>query len=121
MENIEKLEKLYYSISEVAEMFQVNTSLIRFWEKEFPNHIRPKKNRNGKRMFTSRDVENIRQVFLLAKEKGYTLSGAKNFLNTNKKSINKETELLEILTKVRSFLENIKTELCKTDDSTKTE
>ncbi len=108
-------DKLYYSISEVAEMFNVNTSLIRFWEKEFPNYIKPRKNRNGRRMFTWKDIENIRQIFMLTKEKGFTLSGAKNSLSTGKKSIDKETQLLDILSKVKSFLIEIKSELNKND------
>jgi DNA-binding transcriptional MerR regulator len=71
------LTKLYYSIGEVAEMFSVNTSLIRFWEKEF-NSIRPKKNKKGNRLFTSKDILKIEKVYYLVKVKGFTLEGAKN-------------------------------------------
>lgn len=117
MENNESTEKLYYSISEVAEIFHVNASLIRFWEKEFPNQIKPRKNKNGRRMFTARDIERIRQIYYLTKEKGFTLNGAKNSLNTRRKIIEKESELLEIMTKVRSFLINIKSELNINDET----
>ena len=71
------LTKLYYSIGEVASMFNVNTSLIRFWEKEF-NSIRPKKNKKGNRLFTSKDIIKVEKVYYLVKIKGYTLEGAKN-------------------------------------------
>ena len=109
-------DKLYYSISEVAEMFNVNASLIRFWEKEFPNFIKPRKNRNGRRMFTWKDIENIRRIYMLTKEKGFTLSGAKNNLNVRKTSIDKESQVLDILTKVKSFLVEIKSELNKSNE-----
>ena len=76
---IENLNKLYYSIGEVAEMYGVNTSLIRFWEKEF-DIIQPKKNKKGNRLFTIKDIENFNRIHHLVKEKGYTLEGAKNEL-----------------------------------------
>ena len=72
----EQLTKLYYTIGEVAEMFDVNTSLIRFWEKEF-SIIQPKKNRKGNRMFTPKDIENLQVIYHLLKERGYTIEGAK--------------------------------------------
>ena len=74
-----KVEKLYYSIGEVAEMFKVNTSLIRFWEKEF-DVIKPKKNKEGNRFFTKKDIDNLHLIYHLVKEKGMTLSGAKKKL-----------------------------------------
>ena len=70
-----KIEKLFYSIGEVAQMFKVNTSLIRYWEKEF-DIIRPKKNKKGNRLFTKEDVENFHVIFHLVKERGMTLKGA---------------------------------------------
>lgn len=73
------LTKLYYSIGEVADMFDVNTSLIRFWEKEFPS-IQPKKNKKGNRSFTPKEIEKIDQIYTLVKEEGYTLDGAKKAL-----------------------------------------
>ncbi len=74
-----KVEKLNYAIGEVAVMFDVNTSLIRFWEKEF-GIIKPKKNKKGNRLFTKADIDNFKRIFILVKEKGYTLEGAKKEL-----------------------------------------
>lgn len=71
-----QLTKLYYSIGEVADMFNVNTSLIRFWEKEF-TLIKPKKNKKGNRLFTPKDILNFNKIYILVKEQGYTLEGAK--------------------------------------------
>ncbi len=73
------LKKLYYSIGEVASIFNVNTSLIRFWEKEFPG-IKPKKNKKGNRLFTPKDIQLLDKIYVLVKEKGYTLEGAKKAL-----------------------------------------
>ena len=98
-------EKRYYSIGEVAKAFNVNASLIRFWDNEF-DIINPKKNAKGNRMFTPEDVKNFELIFYLVREKGLTLDGAKQHLKENKrKSLNK----LDIIKK----LETIKTELTK--------
>ena len=70
-----ELKKLYYSIGEVADMFDVNTSLIRFWEKEFPT-IQPKKNKKGNRLFTPKEIGKIDRIYTLVKQEGYTLDGA---------------------------------------------
>lgn len=96
-------EKLYYSIGEVAEAFDVNTSLIRFWEKEF-DALKPKKNAKGNRKFTPKDIKNLELIFYLVKERGFTLEGAKTHLRENKK---------ETLTKYDMIrkLENIKAQL----------
>jgi len=97
--------KLYYSIGEVAHMFSVNTSLIRFWEKEFVV-IRPKKNKKGNRMFTQKDVDNFHLIFHLVKEKGYTLKGAKESLaqENSKVKVDTEMEVVKTLKDVRAFL-----------------
>lgn len=108
----EELTKLYYSIGEVAEMFDVNTSLIRFWEKEFKT-IQPKKNRKGNRMFTPKDIENLRVIYHLLKERGFTIEGAKKKLKDNKEETFKTTELVSKLQYVRSELEKIKKQLDK--------
>ena len=76
-----ELTKLYYSIGEVAQIFNVNTSLIRFWEKEFPA-LKPKKNNKGNRLFTTKEIIKIQQIYNLVKEKGYTLDGAKKALKS---------------------------------------
>ena len=83
--NVELPEKRYYSIGEVAKTFDVNASLIRFWEKEF-NNLSPKKSANGKRKYTSDDIVIIKQIFFLLKEKGYTIEGAKTYIKEAKKS-----------------------------------
>lgn len=102
--------KLYYSIGEVAEMFQVNTSLIRFWEKEF-DIIKPKKNKKGNRLFTQQDIDNFHLIFHLVKERGFTLEGAKKKLKDNKKETTDSFEVVQSLKKIKSFLLELKDEL----------
>jgi DNA-binding transcriptional MerR regulator len=111
MENTANLDKLYYSIGEVADMLKVNTSLIRFWEKEFGSLIKPRKNRNGKRMFTPSDISNLKQIYYLTKEKGYTLAGARTTLSGKKQSVEKETQIADTLSKMKTFLIDLKEEL----------
>lgn len=102
--------KLFYSIGEVAEMFKVNTSLIRFWEKEF-DIIKPKKNKKGNRLFTKADVDNLHIIYHLVKERGYTLNGAKEKLKVNKTEVDNQVEVLKTLEKLKSFLLEIKKDL----------
>ncbi len=97
-------EKLFYSIGEVASMFDVNTSLIRFWEKEF-DVITPSKNKKGNRLFTKKDIENFKHIFNLVKDKGYTLQGAKDKLKGGIKQAD-EVNLIVI-----DKLKNIKEQL----------
>lgn len=99
--------KLYYSIGEVSKMFNVNDSLIRFWEKEF-DIIKPARNKKGNRLFTKQDVDNLKIIFHLVKERGYTLEGAKNKLKGNKNTIEEDVELHDSLMKVRNFLVELK-------------
>ena len=99
--------KLYYSISEVADMFNVNASLIRFWEKEF-DIIKPARNKKGNRMFTKEDVENFKLIFHLVKEKGFTLDGAKGKLKGDKLQMSGQIDLHDSLKKVRNFLVELK-------------
>ena len=98
--------KIYYAIGEVSKMFDVNTSLIRFWEKEF-DIIKPKKNKKGNRLFTKQDVENFHIIFHLVKERGYTLDGAKKKLKDTIHNV----EIVKSLTKIKSFLIDLKEEL----------
>jgi DNA-binding transcriptional MerR regulator len=110
---MEETEKLFYAIGEVAEMFDVNTSLIRFWEKEF-DIIKPQKNKKGNRLFTKKDIENFRVIYHLVKDKGYTLQGAKEHLKGSKVStteINKNAEAIEKLKKLKEALLELKKEL----------
>jgi DNA-binding transcriptional MerR regulator len=105
-----EIEKLYYSIGEVSKMFDVNTSLIRFWEKEF-DIIKPKKNKKGNRLFTKEDLENFRIIFHLVKERGYTLQGAKDKLKDNKNDVADNVEMVKRLENVKAFLLELKKSL----------
>ena len=104
--NVQLPEKLYYSIGEVAQAFNVNTSLIRFWEKEFES-ISPKKNKKGDRFFTPKDIENFKIIFHLVKEKGYTLEGAKVVLQCQK-NLSKKVEIIARLELVKAELIKLK-------------
>jgi DNA-binding transcriptional MerR regulator len=104
------MEKLYYSIGEVAGMFEVNTSLIRFWEKEF-TILQPQKNNSGKRLYTRKDIENLKLVYHLVKEKGHTLQGAKEILRNRKEDAEKDLEVVNALKEIRNFLLDLKDEL----------
>jgi DNA-binding transcriptional MerR regulator len=103
-------DKLYYSIGEVAKMFGVNQSLIRFWEGEF-SIIKPKKNKKGNRLFTPKDVDNFHLIFHLVKERGYTLQGAKKKLNEQSENLNENFEVVKRLKDIRSFLVDLEKEL----------
>ncbi|MDO4728624.1 MAG: MerR family transcriptional regulator [Bacteroidota bacterium] len=101
-------DKLYYSIGELAKYFEVNASLIRFWDKEF-DVIKPKKNAKGNRMFTAEDVKNIKIIYHLVKEKGYTLDGAKMYLKEGKiKGLNNNYEIIEKLKAIKEELLSLK-------------
>lgn len=102
-----KVEKLYYSIGEVADMFKVNTSLIRFWEKEF-DIIKPKKNKKGNRLFTQKDIDNFHLIFHLVKEKGMTLKGAQKKLKENKGEEEHDFEIIKSLEEIRKMLLQVK-------------
>ncbi len=102
---VELPEKRYYGIGEVAKAFGVNTSLIRFWEKEF-DALKPKKNAKGNRKFTPQDIKNLQLIYHLVKERGFTLEGAKTHLRESRQ---KTLDNFEIIAK----LERVKTELIK--------
>jgi len=104
---LENDSKIYYSIGEVSKMFDVNTSLIRFWEKEF-DIIKPKKNKKGNRLFTKKDVANFHVIFHLVKERGYTLDGAKKKLKENKEGTIQNAEVVQSLQKIKTFLLELK-------------
>lgn len=105
-----KVEKLYYSIGEVAKMFDVNTSLIRFWEKEF-DVIKPKKNKKGNRFFTKKDIDNFHLIYHLVKEKGMTLNGAKKKLKENREDTVENFEIINSLNTIKKLLLDIKENL----------
>lgn len=102
--------KLYYSISEVAKMFGVNESLLRYWEKEFPM-IAPKKAGGNIRQYRKEDIENIRLVYHLVKEKGMTLAGAKQRLKMNKETAMNTAEILDRLKEIKKELLSMRKEL----------
>jgi DNA-binding transcriptional MerR regulator len=100
-------EKLYYSIGEVARMLDVQTSAVRYWEKEF-DILKPKKNRKGNRMFTPGDLKNIRIIHHLLKEKGMTIAGAKKKMSENPESVSKTMEVVDSLRKIRDMLTGLR-------------
>ena len=103
-------EKRYYGIGEVAAAFDVNTSLIRFWEKEF-DVLQPKKNAKGNRKFTPEDIKNLELIYHLVKERGFTLEGAKIHLKENKKKTLDTFEIIRKLESVKAELQKIKDQL----------
>ncbi len=104
------IEKVYYSIGEVASMFNVNTSLIRFWEKEFPS-VKPHKNKKGNRLFTKDDLEQLKLIHHLVKERGMTLEGARKKIKENQSETVDNFAIVDRLNQVRQMLIEIKDEL----------
>lgn len=102
-------EKLYYPIGDVANMFKVNTSLIRYWENEF-DILKPKKNAKGDRHFRPEDVKNLQLIYHLLRERKYTIEGAKDFLKNNKTAVEK-FQIIKSLQKLKSFLLELKASL----------
>jgi DNA-binding transcriptional MerR regulator len=103
-------DKRYYSIGEVAKAFDVNASLIRFWDKEF-DILKPKKNAKGNRMFTPEDVKNLKLIYHLVKERGFTLEGAKTHLKEGQKKTLDKFEIISKLETIKTQLTNIKNHL----------
>lgn len=102
-------QKQYYPIGDVAEMFNENTSLIRYWEKEFAI-LKPKKNKKGDRFFRPEDIKNLKMIYHLLRERKYTIEGAKEFIKNNKTAGEKH-EMIESLEKVKLFLLELKNNL----------
>lgn len=105
-----EIEKVYYTIGEVAKMFNVKPSLIRFWEKEF-SIIKPQKNKKGNRLFTQGDIDKFNMIYHLVKVKGYTLVGAKVKLLENKDELEENMKIVHSLEKIKGFLLELKSEL----------
>ncbi len=103
-------EKLFYSIGEVAKIFDVNTSLIRFWENEF-DIIKPQKNKKGNRLFTQTDIDNFHLIFHLVKEKGMTLKGAKKKLSENRNDTVYNFEIVSVLKNIKNLLLELKNDM----------
>lgn len=102
--------KMFFSMGEVSEMFDVNPSLIRFWEKRF-DVLKPRKNAKGNRLFTPEDVENLKLIYHLVKEKGMTLAGAEKYIKDNRNVLRRDVQILEHLGRIRAALLEIKSEL----------
>jgi DNA-binding transcriptional MerR regulator len=96
--------KLYYSISEISELFGVSKSLIRFWETEF-NILNPSKNTKGERRYTKKDIDDFRIIYHLVKEKGFTLEGAKKEISLNKERLKQRFQIIENLKAIRAHFE----------------
>jgi DNA-binding transcriptional MerR regulator len=109
-EDEELFKKQYYTISQVAKWFRVNTSLLRFWENEF-DILKPKKNRKGDRLFRPEDVKNLQLIYQLLRQRKYTIEGAKEYIKTNKKKADIELQLTNTLQKFKSFLLDLKANL----------
>lgn len=105
-----EIEKLFYPIGDVAKMFDVSVSSIRYWEKEF-DILKPKKNKKGNRMFTKKDVDNLKIIYHLTKERGFTLEGAKKKLRENKADTIDNVEIINHLKNIRQFLVEFREEL----------
>ncbi len=108
--NNKPTEKLFYKISEVAKMFAMNISAVRYWEKEF-DILKPKKNKKGNRLFTPKDIKNLQIIYHLVKERGFTIEGAKKKLTENKEDTIDNIEIVNHLRDIRGFLVNLREEL----------
>ncbi len=105
-----EINKLYYTMGEVTEMFEVNASQIRFYEKEF-DVLKPKKNKKGNRLFTPEDIENLKIIFHLVDDKGFTLKGAKEHLKHNSDGVKENQKIIESLEKLKGFLLKLNEEI----------
>lgn len=103
-------QKLYYSISEVASWFKVNTSLLRYWENEF-DILQPRKTRKGDRLFRVEDIKNLQLIYFLLRQRKFSIDGAKHYLKNNKQEANNQVRLVDSLTKFKSFLLELKANL----------
>lgn len=104
------INKLYYTMGEITEMFKVNASQIRFYEREF-DILQPKKNKKGNRLFSPEDVENLKIIFHLVKDKGYTLQGAKEHLKNNRTEARENQRVIDSLEKLKNFLLEVRDQL----------
>ena len=110
MVDVSSLTKLYYSIGEVAEMFDVSPSLVRYWESEF-TYLKPQKNSKGDRRFTKQNIDQLNTIYHLVKEKGYTLDGAKREIKEKRKALKRQRELIQRLNQLKQNLSGLKDRL----------
>lgn len=108
--NTNKNYKLYYSIKEVAEMIGVNESLLRYWEKEFPQ-LKPKTGANRVRQYTDKDIEEIKVIYNLVKVRGFKIAAAKKMMHANRTGVDKSADVLETLISVKEQLTALKNQL----------
>ena len=108
--NMNKNLKLYYSIGEVAKMFDINESTLRYWESEFP-HLKPKTNSKNVRQYTEKDIEQMKVIYNLVKVRGFKLAAARKMLNENRKNVDKSADILEMMINLRDELKNLKKQL----------
>jgi len=106
-----KVEKLFYSIGEVAEILDENTSLVRFWAQSFPEYIKPARNKKGNRLFTAQDVSNFKIIHYLVKDVGMTLEGAAKRLKDNKSGVDRRVDVINLLTGIKENLEAVSNSL----------
>jgi len=104
------INKLYYTMGEVTALFGVNASQIRFYEREF-DIIQPKKNKKGNRLFTPEDIANLKIIFNLVKDKGYTLQGAREYLRNNKNEARENQRVIDSLERLKAFLLEVRDSL----------
>lgn len=105
-----KIEKVFYSIGEVAEMFDLQTSTLRYWEQEF-TILKPKRNKKGTRHYTKKDIENLSLIHHLVKERGLTIKGAKQKLKENREDLDHSHEVIQRLQHIRTLLVKIRDEM----------
>lgn len=108
--NTSELTKLYYTIGEVSEMFDVSKSLIRYWESEF-SILKPHKNSKGDRRFTKQNIEQLEMIYHLVKEKGFTLEGAKKEIRNSKSNLLQKKKVLEKLRTIKKGLSQMRDDL----------
>lgn len=109
-----EIEKIYYSVGEVSEMFGLNPSHIRYWEQQF-EALKPFKNKKGNRLFTKDDVETIRLINHLVKERGLTIKGAQKKLKENREDTLNNYEIVKQLQDIKQELLAIKEGLQEDD------
>ena len=105
------MEKLYYTIGEVAEILGESTSLVRFWTNNFPKYLKPNRNAKGNRLYTKDDIDVLKQLHLLIKDKGMTLEGASKRLSSDRKAVDDRVKALDSLKEIKKQLEKIRSSL----------
>lgn len=102
------MEKLYYTISEAAGILDESTSLVRFWSNSFPKYLKPHRNAKGNRLFTAEDIDTLKQIHYLVKEKGLTLEGAEKAMAADRSKVDRNVRVLESLKSIRQQLKEVK-------------